>query len=90
MNIKKIRKDLGLTQAEFAEELGISRASLSDYERNRTKLPLYIEKSINSMFGDKKSQKLGKINKELNKENKILKEKVKFLEKKLKILESSK
>ncbi len=89
MNIKKIRNNLGLTQAEFAEELGISRASLSDYERNRTKLPLYIEKLIKCMFGDKKSQKLGKINKELQKENKILKEEVKFLEKKLKILESS-
>lgn len=87
MNIKKIRKNLGLTQQDFADEIGISRVSLSGYETGKIKIPLYIEKSINCMFGDYKSQRLGRKNRLLDKENKILKEEIKFLKKKLKILE---
>lgn len=90
MNIKKFRENLGLTQQEFADELKISRVSLSGYENGKVSTPPYIKKLALCLFGDNKSQKIGKMNKELKKENKILKEKVKYLEKKLKILESSK
>lgn len=34
-NIKKIRKESGLTQAEFSKKIGISRTYLSDLENNR-------------------------------------------------------
>ena len=89
MNIRKFRENLGLTQQELADELNISRVSLSGYENGKVSTPPYIKKLIDCLFGDKKSQKIGRINKELKQENKILKEKVKFLEKKLKILESN-
>jgi len=42
MNIKLIRKTLGMTQVEFASELRISRGSLTDYERGKTAIPPYI------------------------------------------------
>lgn len=90
MNIKKIRKNLGLTQQELADEIGINRASISDYERGKTNIPLFVIKSIELRFGDKQSKILAKKNKLLQKEIKILNEKVKFLEKKLNILESNK
>ena len=90
MNIKKVRTDLGLTQQELADEIGINRASISDYERGKTKIPLCIIMSIENRFGNKQSKLLAKKNKSLSKENKILGEKIKFLEKKLTILESNK
>lgn len=88
MNIKKIRKDIGLTQQELADEIGINRASISDYERGKTQTPKFIIKAIEQRFGNKQSKLLAKKNKSLTKENKILNEKIKFLEKKLKIVES--
>ncbi|WP_270545615.1 helix-turn-helix domain-containing protein [Clostridium butyricum] len=36
-NIRNIRKELNLTQKEFAEKLGISRSNLSDIENGRNK-----------------------------------------------------
>lgn len=33
--LKAIRNDLGLTQQEFADELGVTRASISNYELGR-------------------------------------------------------
>lgn len=32
--IKKLRKECGLTQKEFAEKIGIAQANVSDLERN--------------------------------------------------------
>lgn len=37
INIKAIRKELNLTQKEFANKLGISRSNLSDIENGRNK-----------------------------------------------------
>ena len=50
-NIKKIRKENGLTQAEFSKKIGISRTYLSDLENNR-KSP-----SVETL--DKMAEKLG-------------------------------
>jgi len=50
-NIKKIRKENGLTQAEFTKKIGISRTYLSDLENNR-KSP-----SVETL--DKMAEKLG-------------------------------
>ena len=46
MNIKSIRKSLGLTQIQFAKELGMTQGSLTNYERGVTPVPTYIEKLI--------------------------------------------
>ncbi|MCF7827193.1 MAG: helix-turn-helix domain-containing protein [Candidatus Marinimicrobia bacterium] len=46
IDLKGIRKSLGFTQADFAEELRIDRTSLSDYERGKTTMPPYVEKLI--------------------------------------------
>ena len=73
LDIKKYRKKLGLTQIEFANELGISRVSLSDYETGKTPLPLYIEKAVNAIFSNEKSKVLTNKIKVLEKENKKLK-----------------
>ncbi|MBC8377205.1 MAG: helix-turn-helix transcriptional regulator [FCB group bacterium] len=48
--IKEIRSALHATQAEFAEELGISRVSLSDYENGKTEVPLYIQKAVDALY----------------------------------------
>ncbi len=90
MNIKIFRTELGLTQQELANELGINRISISDYERGKTDTPLFIIKAIEQRFRNKQSKLLAKKNKSLVRDNKILKEKIKFLEKKLTILESNK
>ena len=87
MNIKKFRRELGLTQQELADEIGISRISISDYERGKTEPPLFIIKALKQRFTNTQSKLLAEKNKSLVKENKILKEKIKFLEKKLEILE---
>jgi len=44
---KKIMK---LTQQKFADELGIDRTSLSNYERGKTEIPLYIAKLIAARY----------------------------------------
>lgn len=44
---KKIRRTLGLTQVEFAKELGVSRQSVAYWETNRsTPSPAAIKKLI--------------------------------------------
>ena len=44
--IKHIRKQLKMTQAGFAEALGIERKRISQYETNYTDVPEYIIKGI--------------------------------------------
>jgi len=39
-----------MTQQKFAEELGIDRTSLSNYERGKTEIPLYIAKLIAAKY----------------------------------------
>ncbi len=36
LDVKKIRKDLGLTQQDFADKLGVSRNTVLNYERGET------------------------------------------------------
>jgi transcriptional regulator with XRE-family HTH domain len=43
--VKLIRQNLNLDQVEFAKKLGITSAQVSNYERNRVKIPnVYIDK----------------------------------------------
>lgn len=57
-NIKYIRKEKGLTQEEFAQELGVSRAALSSYEEGRAEpklafiqqLALYTSYNIDDLL----------------------------------------
>ncbi|MDR1276398.1 MAG: helix-turn-helix transcriptional regulator [Candidatus Accumulibacter sp.] len=44
--IKKIRKQLGLTQALFAEELNCSQGNISHYEAERRLVPPSMAKKI--------------------------------------------
>ena len=37
IDLKKIRKELKLTQAQFAEEIGVSRITENRWENNQTK-----------------------------------------------------
>ncbi|MBE6048925.1 MAG: helix-turn-helix domain-containing protein [Clostridium sp.] len=48
--IKKLRKDRGLTQENFAKEIGISRFSLINYERGARKVPEDVLKRICNVF----------------------------------------
>ncbi len=42
--VKETRKRLGLTQVQFAEELGVSFQSVNRWERNKTKpLPIVLK-----------------------------------------------
>lgn len=41
-NLKELRKELGISQAVFADKLGITRSSLGAYEENRAQPPLLV------------------------------------------------
>lgn len=49
--IKGIRADLGLTQHQMAEKLGINIHTLVRYEKGRTKLPFEIVIKIADLGG---------------------------------------
>ena len=49
--IRSVRKQLGLSQVEFAKKLGISQTHLSDIENEKVKIPDRILKLISRMFG---------------------------------------
>jgi len=38
--LKSLRKDLGLSQTEFAKQLGVSQGGLSKFESGRTRVTL--------------------------------------------------
>lgn len=48
MNIKKLRKELRLTQTEFAELLGTTQMTISTWENG--KCPSYIDKLAEMCF----------------------------------------
>jgi len=50
MELKELRKKLGATQFQFAEELGIDRSLLSKYETGSAPIPAYIQKAIDSTY----------------------------------------
>lgn len=41
-NLKRIRKEMKLTQAEMAKEIGISQSYIADIERNRKNISLAV------------------------------------------------
>ena len=41
-NLKRIRKEMKLTQAEIAKEIGISQSYIADIERNRKNISLAV------------------------------------------------
>ncbi|MCM8765935.1 MAG: helix-turn-helix domain-containing protein [Candidatus Omnitrophica bacterium] len=49
--IKSIRKNMGLTQAEFGESLGYSHGYIADLERNRQKPSREFLEKLNEVFG---------------------------------------
>lgn len=49
-NFKTLRKDLGLTQKRFSEELGISIHALGSYEDKRAMTPVHIVLRLCKIF----------------------------------------
>lgn len=41
-NIKRIRKDMNITQEEMAKRIGISQSYMADIERNRKNISLAV------------------------------------------------
>lgn len=41
-NIKRIRKDMNITQEEMAKRIGISQSYIADIERNRKNISLAV------------------------------------------------
>ncbi|MGF7230001.1 helix-turn-helix domain-containing protein [Arachidicoccus sp.] len=54
INLKKVRKGLGLNQYQLAEILGCTQAFISQIENNRTELPTELEAVLNKKYGEKK------------------------------------
>lgn len=52
MNIKKLRKEKSLTQAELAERLGISRGHLNGIENGRLPLTKSLEIAIKATLNN--------------------------------------
>lgn len=57
MNIKEIRKQLDMTQQEFAKELGVTRQSVSNWERDSFKPTPVVEKLLRD-YCEKKNIKI--------------------------------
>ena len=45
LELKDIRKRTGLTQAQFAEKLGVRRATVSDWENGKS-IPAFLEDAV--------------------------------------------
>ena len=50
-NLKIIRKELGLTQKEFAQKLGYGFQNISNWEKNRNIPTVHTLKKIHEIFG---------------------------------------
>lgn len=51
MDLTAIRKELGLTQAQFAALLGISNGYIGDIERDRRKVSLKLAAKLEEVTG---------------------------------------
>jgi len=89
MNIRHVRKSLGMTQVEFAKELSITQGSLSDYERGRTDVPPYIEKLIELYIQVHGVDGLIKHNSILRDKKTVLEEEIKKIDQELEQSEDS-
>ena len=54
--IKKIRVDMGLTQREFADKLGVTQASVASYESGRFKPSVKVKVLLARLAGKKPSE----------------------------------
>ncbi|MFC1802034.1 type II toxin-antitoxin system antitoxin SocA domain-containing protein [Patescibacteria group bacterium] len=50
LNIKKLRKDFGMSQSELAERLGVSRPTIARIEEGSRKLTIKEQKRISEIF----------------------------------------
>ena len=51
MNVKRLRKKLGLTQAEFAVKLGVAEYTVRRWESDKTKPSRLARRAIEEVFG---------------------------------------
>lgn len=58
LEIKTIRKKLGLTQADFAKKIGVSRDTVINYERG-DKIPDSKIEMLNNLLFEKDEPKIG-------------------------------
>lgn len=57
LEVKKIRKELGLTQADFAERIGVSRDTVINYEKGES-IPTSKIKMLNNLLFKKSSSEV--------------------------------
>lgn len=57
MTIKEMRAKTGLTQAQFAQLLGIPKRSIENWETAKSKCPDYVTKLINYYLTKEKAYK---------------------------------
>ena len=51
LKLGEARRSAGLTQADAAAELGIDNATLSSYERHRSRVPVHTAKKMACLYG---------------------------------------
>lgn len=49
-NLRELRLQTGMSQGDFANELGISRSSLGSYEEERAQVPLPVAAKAMELF----------------------------------------
>lgn len=49
MNIKELRLIMGMTQAQFARHIGVSRVTIWKWETGKSNPAKYIDKQINEL-----------------------------------------
>lgn len=88
-NVIKLRKNLGLKQADFAEKIGITQTNYSNFERGRIDISISRLEKIAEVFNVPITELLSiqnfefsnsNINEELKNENTKLKQKIAFIE----------
>lgn len=60
MDIKAIRKELGMTQERFAEAIGISRNVIANYERGRYEPSPEIIKKVQRLLENHRANRIPK------------------------------